>query len=75
MASRTVTLSDGREITFDSSRIKLRDVRELSDVTKTLGVIARMAGLTDEQLDDLSVDDAMLLAEGLNGVVSIPKAS
>ena len=75
MASRTVTLGDGREITFDSARIKLRDVRELSDPTKTLGVIARMAGLTDEQLDDLSVDDAMLLAEGLNGVVSIPKAS
>lgn len=56
-----ITLSDGREITFDFSKLSLKEYRSLFDKDQTPEkedeVIARVCGLTTEEYTSLSYQD------------------
>lgn len=72
----TVTLSDGQEITVDVSTLKIREWRSFwnakSDPDEDDKVIARLAGLTVEQLQDLLRDDYRRVFEKIMSLSNRP---
>jgi hypothetical protein len=61
-----VTLSDGKEITFDLSRMTIREYRGMfetqEDADKSDATLARVAGITVEELQALPYPDYRKLA-------------
>lgn len=77
MATKTVKLGDGQEVTLDTRNIKLRDVLNAQGATteEALQIIARMSGLTFDELNDLSLEDAMEVMGAFWELIQvIPKA-
>ncbi len=60
-----ITLSNGREITFDLTKLKLREYRGLFDPKQKQGdedeVISRSAGMTLDEYQDLTLYDSKQL--------------
>lgn len=78
MATKTVTLSDGREVTLDTRGLRLRDALAANsgDVEQVLGLIGRMLSLSTDQVQDLPLEDAMVVMDGIRElVVVLPKVT
>lgn len=73
-----VTLSDGREIEFDLKAITISEWREIFDPKTTVddedGIMARVSGLSVEELRDLSLEDWKRIWHALRRKVREPLA-
>jgi hypothetical protein len=62
-----VTLKDGREIDIDLSKISIAEYRSLFDPEKKAddgdGIIAKVTGLTEQEIGSLSYTDYKKLAK------------